>query len=370
MYLQLYNNLGTIFQNYWSILKCYKTEIISITILLCLAIIYTIFNLIEYRLSNITPNANSQAADPVNREPFFSTEKPVPNNQLDTIKFLQPGTRPYEDLIAYWKSYYFPKFNQPNIQARGFSTINQLTSKYINSACEQMTEDDQDRIHALIASVFLKLKNSQSGVERLNVMITECLQKAYFVKGRVWLEAGMPHTHGRAVIMPESWTNNPTESTFIHELAHIHQRFWPDKYTMLYSMWGFQRSGGIIKGLEQKVGMYRLNPDGLDMDWIWREPKSGQLYWIASLFTSLDPETIRDVEYLAFSVSPGMVYTGSAPRPLATFTEFQEYFNINNNHYHPNEIAAQYFEYYLDNVANGTSEKTCPGYEVFKQWIA
>jgi hypothetical protein len=323
------------------------------------------------RLEAFTPNLEHTDTEPGNSA--------APDLE---IRFLQPGTPEYTNLIAYLDREYLPKLNSVNIQARGQATFPQIRAQYLGGGgqggssglCEQVTEDEQARVHELITNeVLAKLtglnnQNKKEQNEKMSAYIRKWLSRSWIAKGRPWLEAGMPHTHGPCIIMSHDWLSSPTPGTLIHELMHVHQRMNPTDFDPLFAKWGFQRADGMISGLEAKYPMYRVNPDGLDPNWIWTDPATGRVYWIASLFNSVDPDSLKDTQYLAFPLASGesMRYTGSEPIPLAKFTEFQNMFGIQHNNYHPNEIAAEFADLLLTELLTGTSNKGTHGFAIFK----
>jgi hypothetical protein len=308
-------------------------------------------------------------------------ESAVPDQKC---RFLQPGTPEYTNLIAYIDREYLPKLNSVNIQARGNATFPQLKAQYTgglggtgSGLCEQVTEDEQEQVQELVDGVLAKLTTNKPENENKNSKLMASylqswLDRVWIAKGRTWLESGMPHTHGPCIIMSHDWLSRPTAGTLIHELMHVHQRMNPVDFDPLYAKWGFQCADGMISGLEAKYPQYRVNPDGLDPNWIWTDPTTGRVYWIASLFNSVDPNSLKDTQYLAFPLADGysLRYTGSEPIPLAKFTEFQNMFGIQHNNYHPNEIAAEYADHLLSELLNlKPVVVNTPGYRIFVDWF-
>ena len=378
MFSKLYENRTVIQDNLWDIINRNKFLIVGLAVLIFLLVIYTILRISEYRLK-VLPSSDSTWLEPfTNQTPV----KPVVPDQK--IRFLQPGTPEYTNLIAYIDREYLPKLNSVNIQARGNATFPQLKAQYTGSGsglCEQVTEDEQSRVHELITDeVLAKLtglnnQNKKEQTEKMSAYIRKWLSRSWIAKGRPWLEAGMPHTHGPCIIMSHDWLSSPTPGTLVHELMHVHQRMNPADFDPLYAKWGFQRADGMISGLEAKYPLYRVNPDGLDPNWIWTDPTTSRVYWIASLFNSVDPDSLKDTQYMAFPLASGesMRYTGSEPIPLAKFTEFQNMFGIQNNNYHPNEIAAEYADHFLSELLNlkppVAESVATPGYRIFHEWF-
>jgi hypothetical protein len=165
-------------------------------------------------------------------------------------------------------------------------------------------------------------------------------------------------------------------STLIHEITHVIQRQEPDIWSKLYEQWGFIRADEL-SGLESQLELNRCNPDGMETHWVWRHPtEQDKYYWIAAVFNSVNPSSLTDVSYMAYPIShvqsstvQSFKYTGTTPLQLSSFPAFQSYFNIHDNHYHPNEIAAQYAEYYFTGSGDSDYVDT-PGYATFSKWFS
>lgn len=388
MFAKLYENRNTILANIWSLVERNKFILGALAVLICLLVIYAILRISEYRSrhggSMDTPDSQVARLEAftTNLEPGDTEPENSAAPDLE-IRFLQPGTPEYTNLIAYLDREYLPKLNSVNIQARGQATFPQIRVQYLggkggsSGLCEQVTEDEQARIHEMITDeVLAKLdnqnaQNKKEQTEKMSAYLRKWLSKVWIAKGRPWLEAGMPHTHGPCIIMSHEWLTSPTPGTLIHELMHVHQRMNPADFESLYTKWGFRRADGMISGLEAKYPLYRVNPDGLDPNWIWTDPSTGRVYWIASLFNSVDPDSLKDTQYLAFPLAgDSLRYTGSEPIFLAKFTEFQNMFGIQNNNYHPNEIAAEYADHLLRELLGlKPAAVDTPGYRIFKEWF-
>ena len=64
----------------------------------------------------------------------------------------------------------------------------------------------------------------------------------------------------------------------------------------------YQKGIFTIKGLEDKFLLSRHNPDGMDLNWVWKTPK-GELFWIsAGEYIKANHLTLLDVEYLGYSL--------------------------------------------------------------------
>lgn len=123
--------------------------------------------------------------------------------------------------------------------------------------------------------------------------------------------------------------------------------------------------------------MNRLNPDGMKLDWIWNI--NNKYYLIGALFDSEKPNSLLSVSYKLkelnktdnniFNYASNNI-NNNVGISLTSSDLFIDYFGITNNHYHPNEIAAQYMEYYFSDILGDTSlGNEYEGYNIFKRNI-
>lgn len=277
----------------------------------------------------------------------------------------------------YQKTNYLTSMNQINKKSRNFES-HQHSLEMCTQAFQSITNIEKSNTRKLVFSL---LEKTSIKSPKYNKYLQYWIPKIKIAKQQPWLEGGMPHTHQNIIILNPSWFQNPRKSTFIHELTHVDQRLNPKLYPQMYQKWGFiHYPKGIhtIKGLENKVVLSRHNPDGLDLNWIWQTPNN-TYYWITAEFIRGDQVTLTDVNYLAYQlerdVSNNFYYLNKLPIPLKQWKVFKDYFQISNNHYHPNEIAAQYSEFYLEeklgdtNIINNSS-KDCQGYKIYKEFMS
>lgn len=296
------------------------------------------------------------------------------------INYIQPGDHQCANLQAYISSEYLIYMNQPNIQARGFDTLSELADRYRNGVCQMITEEEQLMTTTWIMSELEALQNPiwQRIAEKW-------LQNSYLCKAQTWLEGGMPHTHGRAILMRPDWfsvriMDNTVLGILWHEMTHIWQRFQPGDFTGLYREWGFTPLAETPNGLETILLRSRLNPDALPMPssplWIWRPSanshnkytptSTSQVYWIGGVYLTLTPSSLHDIQFLAYPLAAGGTrYLGQQPIELAKFKEYSDFFGNGRNHYHPNELAA----HYMDELLTGKANLDVPAVQIFSNWL-
>lgn len=395
----LWNNKTYIINNYLQLINKYIPDISIIIILCVLTVIYVYMRYKQFNFNhrhntnakihfhnNISPthqlcmydNFKFGNIDISAIEAFTSDSRDNNNIYTDGVKVnLFISHEQQINLLRIIQNTYLSNFNQPNIQARNFDTINELLRTY--NKCLQPITDQEKYLTQQNINVFINdlLPEKQK-------FIVSWIPKIQIAKGATWLESGMPHTHSTCIIMRPDWFTKTYKefgsTTFIHELTHVIQRNNSDIWPELFSKWGFIHVNRLnLTGLDTQLSLNRINPDGMDIYWIWNSP-SGKYYWICAIFNSVNPNSLMDVSYLAFPMERitsnneySFKYIGSSPIKLTKLTEFQNYFGINENHYHPNEISAQYAEYYFVSLKNENNIKNImlkPGYMIFSQWMS
>ncbi len=361
MLTELWSNKSNILKNYFGIFKHYLPDITIIIILFTLIVIY---GYIRHKGFNF--QINQQIVEPFTNNTNLQTEEISNTHNQPITLFITPETQ--KQILQTIQTTYLSRFNQPNIQARGFDTRDELIRTY-NKCLIPIADNEKQNTWHRISNFVNALHN-----DKQRKYIYTWISKIQIAKGASWLESGMPHTHVNCIIMRPDWFGaNFKGNTFIHELTHVIQRADTNPWNELYSQWGFIQASEL-SGLVSYLNLNRINPDGMATNWIWQSPNTDKYYWIAAIYKSAAPNSLTAVDYLAIHVAKTsrentFKYTGSTPRQLATLVEFYEYFGIDENHYHPNEIAAQYAEYYFsaDSDKNAQMNKY-PGYAIFNKW--
>jgi hypothetical protein len=330
-------------------------------------------------------------------EKFKNNTQPDTLQSLDT---LQPQDTPYK--IRYNNIKYLspsdvgevfpPSSNYLKIltgrkiayKVREFQTRDSCLEKYNTGSLLPITPTEIEAFDKLLCEMSSIVANTP-----LQYLLDMLLRgDVKIAKGNIWLEGGMPHTHYDTIIMPHDMFRKltqykygrPTDNfairefglTLIHELVHIEQRIEPEKYEHLYENWGFQLPTAV-NGMEHPLYMNRINPDGLENKWIWQPSNLKNInkwYWIGAIHKD-NAVNLKNVEYIAHSVqySQGIATLNNITRRilLEDFKPFINYFGITNNHYHPNEISAEYMSIYYIELLDGkmTSIHEKDGYQTF-----
>jgi hypothetical protein len=372
MFTEIWDNKTIIIKNYIGIVKRYLPDITILIILFALIIIYAYIRQKGFnKLHSLQEPHELESFITTNTvEGFVDSSNIEQNINMPSGLFITPDSQ--KQILQTIHTTYLVRFNQPNIQARGFDTRAELIRSY-NKCLIPITDNEKKETWHRICAFVDMLSDDQR-----KQYINSCLSKIQIAKGATWLESGMPHTHANCIIMRPDWFGaNFKGNTFIHELTHVNQRDDSIPWHKLYHTWSFIQATEL-SGLESYINLNRANPDGMSTEWVWHLDTDDKYYWIAAVYKSVTPNTLTDVNYLAIPVirtsrENTFKYTGSTPRQIATLTEFRDYFGIDENHYHPNEIAAQYAEYYFSGAGGNNIPdhmQKYPGYVTFDTWLS
>lgn len=279
-----------------------------------------------------------------------------------------------------WFNYlnsYWIYMTTPNIMARGFINLDDMKKKYRDFGI-QIINDNEKKYIVNEITTFMRYFQNRYRFTGLYLYLDYWLSKIMIAKASNWLEEGMPHTHNKVIILNPKNFISFSLNTFIHELSHIHQRKYPDDWYKLLSEWGFIHYDFNLEdssGLENILIRNRTNPDGLDIHWIWKSPNN-KYYWIGAIYQNINPNSLtNNIEYNAYQLTMNngkFIYlSNNTPISLNNFKDYQDYFNINKNNYHPNEIISQYMEFYLEDIKNKNElrKKNIPAYNIFYNYL-
>lgn len=411
MLQELFNNRNEILKNYLDIIYRNRKWIFMIFVVILLCLVYAFLCVKEYQQTEIVKQSrevikNLEGFTNLNRENNSSANiNNMETNKVaetsDVLKFItsmKPENRIekkyLDNLLQLINKEYLSKMNSVNIAARGFNSIEEISSKYNKTLLSSINLEEITMIQDFIK------KNTDKYISesKKNVWFDNIIRKSVITKGESWLEMGMPHTHDNVIIFGSGWFNNPSWKTFVHECVHTDQRvgIGMTSYKKLYSMWGFEYYDITkIKGMEGIIIRNRHNPDAIDCNWVWNCPIDDNTYWIGAVFDSITPESLGDVSYIGIKLEKdsngsNLYYNGSDMRHLYNWKVFNDYFIINSNEYHPNEIVAEYMSIYfmlnnkiLDNNSNANINlnantnansnvnklKKSKGFKIFIDWF-
>jgi hypothetical protein len=149
-------------------------------------------------------------------------------------------------------------------------------------------------------------------------------------------DSGLPHTRGKSgIAMPVFLLWEPSEKTMQHELVHLSQKQYSDKWFSFYEGWNFRRATEQeflsipLKWRQRR----RINPDTLGSPYmVWKDR-----YIPLSVFSS---ESKPDLRYCkrGFWDMKMTQWTWEEP------SGWIEHFGSGFNDEHPNEIAAHWID--------------------------
>lgn len=229
----------------------------------------------------------------------------------------------YLDLIKPWEY----DFKTANLFTTSIKTPIDFRRKYLESFLPWTTEEEriiQEYInHILTFANFSSFRSPW---------------KIY--KSKNYLENGMPFTIGNFIIIPEKFITNGVNyyksnkdlqrnpfspellETLIHEKLHIIQRNNQDSFNDYYlKTWRFMSKGKVS---DLVYPYYLMNPDGLDLDWIYRD-KNGITY---SPILYVNGNRLESKLY-------NIMNKGYESLDM---TNLREFLNQVHGWYHPNEI--------------------------------
>lgn len=191
------------------------------------------------------------------------------------------------------------------------------------------------------------LKQAVSRLDSLVATQWPCITRLpwHFIKVDSSFCAGMPHTRGLAIVLPEAALRRIAQDQafglklLLHEKLHVVQRLNAPRFTSLYEAYGFQPVT-IAASESDRLGLAQ-NPDAFRLNWgIPRGEKQ-----ISLITTRLKTD---DNGKFAFRAElrdlntrlDGSFDIGEVREEDATFLAWRDSFPIKTGHDHPNEVSA------------------------------
>ena len=150
-------------------------------------------------------------------------------------------------------------------------------------------------------------------------------------------DAGLPHTRGKTgIALPVFLLWHPSEKTMRHELVHLSQKQFPDKWWVIYEhTWSFKKAteNEFMQIPIKWRSRRRINPDTLKNPYVvWKDR-----YIPLSIFLS---ETEPDLRYCKRGFWDLKLSQWTWEEPPGWIRMFGSGFNDE----HPNEIAAHWID--------------------------
>ena len=184
---------------------------------------------------------------------------------------------------------YFEYLNKNDLEARNLLSYNAsniprpTTKEIISYYCNHLLDfTDKEK---------MKIKMV------LNWILRNCPNKfsKYFKNWRIAkfdnsIENGYPHTHKDVVFVSQQFVDEILNSgktnyiidTLIHEQVHVLQRKMPEKFEKLYNNYWHFKKVNEITGIESLLDLYRTNPDGLDVNYVFKNK-----IWLGCVYKKL-----------------------------------------------------------------------------------
>lgn len=326
-----------------------------------IAFIFILIILVIHYFTNTNNSLNNSANNKSSKEGFSSSL------MLEKFANYDKFVMKRNEFIQQWQQLltsYFKHFNQVNYTARGFKNKEEALAKY-SLAFTNISNELADKAITVIGNFY------NANRDKLSKKYFTTNIKFKIIKITNDFDGGYPQTHGNYMLMSSSWFNNPSPYTFIHEYCHILQRNNQLQHNSLYEKWGFEQynvNNITENNFADIISRNRVNPDGLDINWIWRNPyaEEQKYYWIGAVYNSQNPTSLADVSYKWYELQYVMdnninngiktlIYTGRNGL-ITELTDFMSYFGISNNHYHPNEIFAELVAKYFMNQVDTSKQ--------------
>ena len=250
--------------------------------------------------------------------------------------------------------------------------ISSCIQKYCSNF-QQFTTTQKSHIYSLLMRIIPKLKAIYPKFDYDNWHI---------IQSNSQIEGNMPFTISKYIIIPETYINKSMElesnksiessikylgDILIHEKMHIVQRQNQQLFNKFYQQsWNFSYLSNINipDNIESKI---RSNPDGLDINWIYTNPKNKKKYLPLSLLNSSEDLSSVDIVHYPIFKSNNQYYLKNS---LKQNRDYENFFCNLSFAYHPNEISAYLFsEIMLASWNLSKIDYKCPAMLYYLTWL-
>jgi len=278
------------------------------------------------------------------------------------IAFLNPsqGSRIMGD------SRYFSEFKELDFVSRGCVDSESCMAKYKNNILN-ITENEKKAVTWLTDNMYKQM------CEAMLPKIQNTINEVKFIKVSSRIEGNMPHTRSDCVVFPAYWyeelinfhRNSELDyaikeygGTLIHELFHIIQRKYPTIMIDFYETSLYFVKAEDIEMINPIRNRVRLNPDGVEMMWVWDHPEQAHPIWVNAIYANEGAKKVnnlKQVKYMAVKLERKgnrryqvvKINNRTIMEPINENQPFISFFQLSHNNYHPNEITAEYFRFHV-----------------------
>lgn len=198
-----------------------------------------------------------------------------------------------------------------------------------------------------------------------------------FIKISRKIEGGMPHTINNFIVIPDSITSSI--ATFyqkkkyneiieeyglilIHEYIHVIQKINPNIFNNLYqNYWNYSYQKVNIPNNLQII--QRINPDGLDTNWVFKKKDNSRIAHHVVLKKS---NQLSDINIVTLKVNKD-----HSLAETQRDKEFKSFFCKNSQNYHPHENSACLISEYIlfKNGYNINFNDNCKAIRLMEKWL-
>lgn len=269
----------------------------------------------------------------------------------------------------------FNRYNKLDKRLRDISSKTNIYHHYISNLCE-WTDHEKVLLNWLKHNLLKKMHDKYKFL----------FNNVYIVKYNDDIEMGFPHTHSDTIFLTGKFVktiikyynkNNINDcisdvgSIMIHEAVHIWQRREKEFFKGLYKKWNFTKYKKIYNfaNLRKKN---RYNPDGVELLWGWKSPRSDQEIIPMAVYM----KGATDISHVNL-IGVRLEKLGNIPviPPIMDFNnlneinEYRDFFgNLGGNNYHPNELSAEIISRVITNeILETQNTQNYKAAEIFKE---